>query len=573
MHNLKGQIINGYEFLERIAFGSSRMTVYLAQHLRSRREVLIRVVPNTSEAVRRYEIEARIIGRFKHPNIIAIHDYWRDEALAFLVTRWLRGGSLDKALQEGCWELGRTLQMMERIAEPLALIHKHQIVHCNLRPASVLLDAKDRAFLSDFSQAVELRRYRPNGSMLFPPAYAAPEQWLGERVSPQTDIYSLGIILFETLTGNNPFTGSLIAKLKHLNEPLPSLAEFHATLPPALDEVLQRATAKTPQERYASVTEFMEALRAAANSALSVATAADQHIAPGGTLGATQAVSGSAVFTPGAFIGATLGKHRVESFIARGGMGEVYKGSHVTLGSPVAIKVLPPEFAHDPASRARFEREARVVANLDHPGIVRVFDFGSANGTYYIVMQYIVGHSLLHHLNQWGALSIEEARPLITSIADALDYAHEQGLVHRDIKPSNIVLRYLTGQLGSYQPILLDFGITKLDTDPNRFTTGAMGTFSYMAPEQFSAAKDVTRAADIYALGVMTYQILTGRLPFTGEPAQIMFAHLNVSPVDPRLLAPHIPDSAAEALLRVLAKDPAERFASAGEFAERLNSH
>jgi hypothetical protein len=271
----------------------------------------------------------------------------------------------------------------------------------------------------------------------------------------------------------------------------------------------------------------------------------------------------------------TLGPYEISELMARGGMGEVYRGHHATLGRTVAIKVLSRDRAHNPEFQARFEREARTVAGLRHPNIVSVFDYGESGGTYYMVMEYIEGHPLSDILHERRLLPLEEAIPLVNDIASALGYAHEQGVVHRDVKPSNIMLRQVSSA-GSTTPhqqaILTDFGLIKLAGSGSGLTqSGAIGTLAYMAPEQIMSAHQVDNRADIYSLGVMTYQMLTGKLPFASEnPAQLVFAHLQQPPPDPRAVCPDLPIHTAKMLMRAMAKDPRERPSTAGAFATAL---
>lgn len=274
--------------------------------------------------------------------------------------------------------------------------------------------------------------------------------------------------------------------------------------------------------------------------------------------------------------GRTLGVYEVGDLIGRGGMGEVYQAKHPTLGRAVAIKVLAPALARKDEFRARFEREARVVAGLRHPNIVTVHDFGAFtvqenDHAYYMVMEYIDGATLDDLLLERKVLPLDEVLPLIDDVAAALDAAHDMGLVHRDVKPSNVMLQRITAAGGGRRAILTDFGIARLtDSGTGLTQTGMIGTLDYAAPEQIAAAKTADRRADVYALGVMTFEMLTGRLPFEGSPAEIVFAHLQQTPPDPRTFKPDLPDAAAQAILQALSKPPEDRFERAGAFAAAL---
>jgi serine/threonine-protein kinase len=272
--------------------------------------------------------------------------------------------------------------------------------------------------------------------------------------------------------------------------------------------------------------------------------------------------------------GKTLGSYRVEELIGRGGMAEVYKGRHTNLNRLVAIKILPPDRAQQVDFRARFEREARTVAGLRHPCIVQVFDYGVVDDTYYMVMEYVAGNSLSDYIARNAPLRLSEAIRLSGDIASALDYAHEQGIVHRDVKPSNIMLQKISIKSKddpAVRAVLMDFGIAKIVTGTSGLTrTGTMGTLDYIAPEQILSSATVDKSVDIYALGIITYLMLTGHLPFQGNPGAIVFAHLQTPPPDPRKFVASIPERTVAALDRALEKDPKKRFATASEFVRAL---
>ncbi len=266
-----------------------------------------------------------------------------------------------------------------------------------------------------------------------------------------------------------------------------------------------------------------------------------------------------------------FGVYEVAESIGHGGMAEVYRGRHTTLNKAVAIKVLPQGLVKETDFRRRFEREAQIVAALKHPNIVEMYDFGETEGTPYMVMEFVGGQDIADFLRASGRLGLSQALPILNEVASALDYAHGQGIVHRDIKASNIMLEPITatGQTEkTYRAVLMDFGIAKIVGGGTRLTQhNMMGTLDYIAPEQIQAAAEVDGRADVYALGVLTYQLLTGELPFkTNNPGALLLAHLQQPAPDPRTVMPDLSESAAKAILRALAKSPTERYATAGEF-------
>jgi serine/threonine-protein kinase len=263
----------------------------------------------------------------------------------------------------------------------------------------------------------------------------------------------------------------------------------------------------------------------------------------------------------------TLGKYTLGALLGQGGMGAVYRSHHPLLNRPVAIKVMLANIAADPQAHQRFLREAQVVAVLSHPHIVNIFDVDVQDGQPYIVMDFAPGGSLAGRL-QAGPLRLDEALRLAIPLADALAYAHGQGLIHRDLKPANVLLQ-LDGS-----PVLADFGLARpviANSAAQLTATGAMmGTLAYMAPEQFSGRPADARV-DLYAFGVMLYEMLTGRVPFEGDSAQIMYGHLQ-QPPPPRQLNPALPAAVERLILRLLEKNPDLRLQSAAELAAELRA-
>ena len=265
-----------------------------------------------------------------------------------------------------------------------------------------------------------------------------------------------------------------------------------------------------------------------------------------------------------------VGGYKGLELIARGGMGEVYKARHPSLNRTVAIKVLSAYFKDDPGFNRRFAREAKTMAQLRHPNIITIHDFGDQEGLPFIVMEYLTGETLSQILARQGCLSLSEALPLLQDLASALDYAHQQGVIHRDIKPSNVIIEPITTLSAgrTRRAILMDFGIARFVSE-NTVLTGSgdvLGTADYISPEQVHGITELDSRTDQYSFGVMTYQMLTGKKPFERNNTWAMIrSHLEEPPPDPRV---HVPMSGhvAEALLKALAKKPEERFASVGDF-------
>ncbi|GIG01069.1 serine/threonine-protein kinase [Catellatospora citrea] len=254
--------------------------------------------------------------------------------------------------------------------------------------------------------------------------------------------------------------------------------------------------------------------------------------------------------------GTTLGgRYTLKTLIARGGMGEVWNAEDTVLARRVAVKVLLPNLAADPGFAARFRAEAQAMAALSDPGIVEIYDYGQADGIAYLVMQFVEGESLLSLVRRVGPLEPARAMRLLAQAADAIHAAHLQGIVHRDVKPANLLLRP-DGRLA-----LTDFGIARIVAADRLTAAGEIfGTASYLAPEQVTGA-DIGPATDVYALGVVAYEMLTQRRPFTGEsPFAVAIQHVNEPPPE---LPNSVPAPVRTLVMRALAKDPAQRWPSA----------
>ena len=264
--------------------------------------------------------------------------------------------------------------------------------------------------------------------------------------------------------------------------------------------------------------------------------------------------------------GQNLGRYHIVEPLGQGGMASVFKAYDTSLERYVAVKIIRTDLGDDldRAFLLRFQREAKALAQLDHPYILKVLDYGEQDGVPYLVMPFVPAGTLKQKMGR--PMPYHEAAGLLAPIARALEYAHQQKIIHRDVKPANI----LVDQVGT--PLLSDFGIAKMLTssDAQLTATGVgIGTPDYMAPEQWMGQADPR--TDIYSLGVVFYEMLTGHRPFTADtPAAVLLKHLNDPLPRPKTFIPDLPEAIEQVLFKALAKEPESRFRDMGEFALAL---
>ena len=262
--------------------------------------------------------------------------------------------------------------------------------------------------------------------------------------------------------------------------------------------------------------------------------------------------------------GTTVAGYRIEALIGRGGMGAVYRAEEQGLGRKVALKVIAPELAQDERFRERFLRESRIAASLDHPHVIPIYQAGDEDGLLFLAMRYVEGSDLAKVVAEDGALEPKRAVDLLSQIAEALDAAHEKGLIHRDVKPSNVLIAESAGREHCY---LGDFGLTKRTGSLSGVWVAGeiVGTLEYVAPEQITG-NTLDERADVYSLGCVLYETLTGQSPFPrATDVALLWAHVHEEPTPPSQARADLPKELDTVLTRALAKEPGRRYRSAGE--------
>lgn len=265
--------------------------------------------------------------------------------------------------------------------------------------------------------------------------------------------------------------------------------------------------------------------------------------------------------------GEQIGPYRIESRLGTGGMATVYKAYHEKLDRNVAIKLMHPSMLEDENFRQRFEREARIIARLEHPNIVSVYDFSEHEAEPYLVMKFVDGKTLKRILAE-RVLTMDEVRQIMMPLGAALSYAHERGVLHRDIKPSNIMI----GNSG--HAYLTDFGLARLAQagESTLSTDTLLGTPNYISPEQARGDKEIDGRADVYSLGVVLYELIVGQVPFEGDSAySIVHDHIYAEPPPPRSINPDVPEAVEAVILKSLSKKAADRYPTPAALVTALN--
>ena len=626
--------------------------------------VIKTVLPHLAdpEYVARFRDEAKVVVKLSHGNLVPVFDAGLVQDELYLAMDYIEGKDL-RAVWNRCAKKGIAfpIDVAVYIARELSrgLHYAHnfggiKLVHRDVSPPNVLVGFSGEVKLTDFGLASSTLKLEKTaaGIIYGKVSYMSPEQARGELIDGRTDIYAAGIILWELLTGRQLFPQNqsdgteLIERVRNPVIDPPSVRA--PRVPASLDQIVLRALARNPDERYltgeqfrAELTTFLasnrdyvatdaervrtfmkdlfdediererrqrdelldtvhEKLQENQRQELAEREAAEQRQQrkadimaaierkssdglPAVDIGQLregeipgQVIEQLSAYDTAKMLGSIIERWKILRKIGEGGMGRVFEAEHTEIGRKVAIKILHPVYSRTPEVVARFRMEARAASRIGHPNIIEITDSGTTiDGSFYFVMEMLEGVDLAERLKKEQRLPVEDMLIVATQVAQALGAAHQINIVHRDLKPENIFLINRDGNPNFVK--VLDFGIAKsLEEEKIRKLTTpgmAMGTPEYMAPEQASGKGSDARS-DIYSLGAILYEMLTGRAPIHGENMMdILIRKATEDPVDVALLRPDVPQVVAQLVMRTLSRNPEGRPQSMGELAAELNSH
>ena len=569
----EGMVLGGrYQVLKRLGEGGMG-AVYKARDHELDRLVALKVIrPELAghpDILRRFKQELILARQVTHKNVVRIFDLGSADGRKFITMDYIEGRDLKTILTErGKLPPAEVVPIFQQICRGLEAAHVEGVVHRDLKPQNVMVDEAGRVWLMDFglARSMELAGLTRTGVLMGTPDYMSPEQARALKVDARSDLFSLGIIVYELLIGRLPFEAdTLMAKLlQRVQKKAAPVTEIDPTIPASLAAVVSKCLETDVAKRYQSVAEILDDLSGDTKTTSS-SSSSGARSNPSSAPAAASSISLTDL-GPGSQFGP---RYRIESEIGEGGMGKVYKAYDSDLDRTVALKLIRPELARDASSLLRFKQELLLASRISHRNILRIHDLGDVGGVKFISMAYIQGMDLHELIAKMGKLQTERVVAIAKQLAGALEAAHAEGVVHRDLKPRNVLITV------DDHACVSDFGLAKsLDSEVTAMTRAGevLGTPRYMSPEQ-AESKAADHRSDLYSLGVILYEMATGEVPFTGESSlQVMFQHVQQPPKDPRLLNPETPEYLASIILKCLEKDPALRYQNATELLHDLES-
>ncbi|HEX4168072.1 MAG TPA: protein kinase [Bryobacteraceae bacterium] len=546
-----GHLLNNrYEILARLGQGGMG-TVYKVLDRELDRVIALKTIrpdlATNASSLRRLKQETLLARQIAHRNVIRVFDLGVADGLRFITMEFVGGQDLRHLLDARTkLTVEETIDLLAQLCRGLQAAHSEDVVHRDLKPHNILLSADGRIRIVDFglARSFEDTRITHTGGILGTPTYMSPEQALGQDGDARSDIFALGVIAFELLTGQLPFPNQPLSEalLSRTRGVARRIETVDPTLPPWLAKLVMRCLERNPLDRFATAAQVLAEMEA---RGLSSSTAA--ALAP-------------SVLTPGAMVGT---RYRIEAEAGEGGIGKVYRAIDLDLHRMVALKVVRPELAQSQHTLDQLMQEISIASQISHKNVLRIHDLGEASGLRFVSMAWAEGEDLSQLLRRAGPLPEARIRELAIEIGEGLEAAHEQGISHRDLKPSNILLT------SAGHACIADFGLARSTLAPpavsnlsDENSSSSAGTPRYMSPEQVDGAT-VDHRTDIYSLGLILYEMATGRIPFgDASVVQTITQRLTEIPANPKLLNPSLSENLSGIILRCLERDPAQRYST-----------
>lgn len=556
----EGERLGRYLVLEKLGAGQMA-AAYRARHVGLEREVVLKTMLRDSALERSLFVrEARALAALDHPGVVRVFDLDEDAAgRPYLAMDLVRGRPLAELLRaHGRLDPGVAVKFAIDVADALHHVHAHRLAHRDICPENVLVSATGGAVLVDFGIVTSFGDYAAAapGRAIGTPPYMSPEAWAGEPTTAGMDLWALAVTLHELVTGRPPWASTAPGDLRA--EIAASPPRFAEGLPDPLRALLVRCLSRQAGDRPADAAALRRELDGVLSYCEKEAATLDDMLGRGAIL---VDVEHAEPGVPGRYR-----EYRVHGILGEGSFGQVLRATDVLAKREVALKVLHPRHAKDPATVRRFRREARILARTDHPNLVHVYNFGTLGGRPFMVLELLSGKPLSDAITP-GGMPVAVAVRIACDMLAGLGALHAEGVVHRDVKPDNVLLV-------AERAVIADLGIAHVEDDETKLTAvgNLVGTPLYLSPEQ-AKGLEVTPATDIYATGAVLFEMLTGRPPFDGASlAELVVRITTTVAPDVRRSRPDVPPDVAATVTTMLACEPDDRPGVAADVAATLRA-